>query len=185
MRIAIANNSPPPSYSPKSGYPEPSEVAQIFVRILLQRDVAVRPSSSEALQLPALQPIASRAALANPAPFAPAASFASTVQLAKQKTVELKPKVDPTVAKNMDELLEQLQQTYGRSALHRHHGGDFSKSFSLPEQSTSITVERIQSVPRSHSDRVSFTSIKFADEDDQSTCSPTGSQQSSASKLSL
>jgi serine/threonine protein kinase len=189
MRIAIATNCPPPSYTPKSGYPEPSDIAQAFVQVLMQRDVDARPSSSEALQLPALQH-KTQPSLAKPTVFAPAASFApapsfvSAIQLAKKETAELKPKIDPTVVKNMDELLEQLQRTYGRGALHRD-GGDFSKSFSLPDRSSSLAVERIQSVPRSHSDRVSFTSIKFEDQDDQSTCSPTGSQQSTASKLSI
>merc|ERR1719440_613734 len=121
MQRAIANNFPPPSYvvDVSNGLSAPSLVAKSFVQELLTRDPQGRPTATEALELMAVK----RNHKSAPGQ---GKSLTPAVQLAKQHTAEFKTPVDPTVAKTMDKLLEQLQAQHGEA--------DWSRSFSLPNK---------------------------------------------------
>jgi len=125
MQKAIATNKVPPTYVAEKGLRTPSKLARAFVERLLLRCSLKRPSATKCLLLPAMnltsnvdKPTSGEEE---------AASLLPTIQLARQRTIESKTWVDPTVAKTMDELIEQLQKRF-RGA----DTGDWANSFSLP-----------------------------------------------------
>lgn len=165
MQRAIATNNPKPTYiaDVSKGLSSPSVLAKSFVQALLERDPRERPTATQALALSAMKNTR------KPAP-GQGKSLTPAVQLAKQHTAEFKVPVDPTVAKTMDKLLEQLQA--------QHAGGDWSQSFSLPARiSTDKTLFDQTMCPtrsHSHAGEVSLSKLSFS-VDDVSDCSTTAS----------
>merc|ERR1711939_384035 len=175
--MGIATNNPRPTYiaDVSKGLSAPSMLAKSFVQALLERDPQERPTATDALALSAMKKTH------KPAP-GQSNSLTPAVQLAKQHTAELKAPVDPTVAKTMDKLLEQLQM--------QHAGGDWSKSFSLPGKfPADKALPQTMCPTRSHSHggevSLSFTLSKPTLSDDVSDCSTTASEGSQRRVLSL
>jgi len=135
MKEAIRTNSPAPTFTAVKGSDNPSMVCREFVQALLQREPELRPSADVCLQLDAMNDGISKSVSAG--------DVGGAVKLARQKTAELKTPVDPTVAKTMDMLIEQLQA--------QHRTIAFARSFSLP-------------TPESTTDLPSFA---HGDDDDQ------------------
>jgi serine/threonine protein kinase len=136
LRKIIAKGKPEPKYHSVHGLPAPSELGRKFVEALLVRDPHLRPTASECLQIPA---IAAPEKVA--VDFQERVSLQQAVQVTKQATKEFKTVVNPTVAKTMDALIEQLQ---------KDHRNEFSPCFSEPK-----SINGSQSLPvllRSSSD---------------------------------
>jgi serine/threonine protein kinase len=155
MQRAIATNSPPIAYTSEDGVQCSSALVRDFVQAMLERDTNKRPSSNECLLLPAML-LEDRSCIEIPSRDA---SPTSNMQRVKQRTAEFNTPVDPTVAKTMDDLIEQLQKKFH---------GSFSRSFSLP-------------VPREKQPALSFRSSSHGGEistrlgDETSECSTTAS----------
>jgi serine/threonine protein kinase len=166
IKRAIATNSPKPTYKAKQGVSEPSVLARDFVKVLLNRDATKRPSAEECLYLPAVQlshHVALQAASSEDASTGRTVAVRNVQRMEK----ELKPCVDPTVAKSMDVLLEQLQAEF-RGAL--------SRSFSLPANGEKSTATSRVSRSVSHGGELSQSMSVFADQ--LSECSTTASSES-------
>jgi len=173
MRRRIAKGADPP-YQAAKGVAEPSEKAQKFVQAVLRRSCHMRLSADEILKLPAMKEVMERPAVPSEAEKevledartvqAPprlnaepelSPSLKPAVRLAKQMTEEFKTRVDPTVAKSMDELLDQLQAQYR---------GNLARGFSTPTTSRSLMLsDSRHSVSRciSHSGEVSVSVSRF------------------------
>lgn len=122
MKRAIATNSPEPTYEAGSDLPEPSATARGFIQALLQRDPTKRMTASQCLKLDALLPRLPSKAKAP----SNARSLVPAIRLVKQATEEFKAPIDPTVAKSMDELINQLQKKFNRPT------SQFGTTLSLP-----------------------------------------------------
>jgi len=180
MHSAIATNTPPPNYEPQKDLRKPSSLARSFVETLLRRDPRMRPSAAQCLQLSAMQscPDDNRVAdqHSSSTEATPSQSLSPIIKLAQQRTAELKTKVDPTVAKSMDELLLQLQQKHRDFPL---------RSFSLPDhngrksQAPSFHVKDSRS--STHGGELSISGLKMGD--DLSESSTTASSWSTPSEL--
>jgi serine/threonine protein kinase len=140
MKEAIRTNSPAPTFKAVKGSDNPSLVCRDFVQALLQREPELRPSADVCLQLDAMNDGIIKSVSAG--------DVGGAVKLARQKTAELKTPVDPTVAKTMDMLIEQLQA--------QHRTMTFARSFSLP------TPESTTDIPSLFADR-----LPDGDDDDQ------------------
>jgi serine/threonine protein kinase len=119
LRRIIAKGTPEPQFKTIKNLPEPSELGRKFVETLLVRNPALRPNVSECLQIPAIAETDNRAV-----DFEEQPSVLQAVHLAKRATKEFKTHVDPTVAKTIDALIEQLQ---------RDHRNSFAPCFSEPK----------------------------------------------------
>mmetsp|Transcript_21059 Transcript_21059/g.33592 ORF Transcript_21059/g.33592 Transcript_21059/m.33592 type:complete len:452 (+) Transcript_21059:49-1404(+) len=119
LRRIIAKGTPEPQFKPIKDLPKPSELGRKFVETLLVRNPALRPSVSECLQIPSIAEPDNRAV-----DFEEQPSVLQAVHLAKRATKEFKAHVDPTVAKTIDALIEQLQ---------RDHRNSFAPCFSEPK----------------------------------------------------
>lgn len=176
MQRAIGSNTPPPSYEAASVlHPSASKPSLLrtrsFVRALLTRQAYARPSSSEALQLRSMQ---LDMAVQDVATRSQEVSLSPTIRLAKQMTAELKTPVDPTVAKTMDALIEQLQEQF-RGPLMVH-------SNSLPNRGEkSIGLCSTASLRRSISHGGEFSMGLCRQGDEASDCSTAASTSSSLS----
>merc|ERR1719183_943302 len=122
---------------------------------MLERDTNKRPSSHECLLLPAMQ-LEDRSRIEIPSRDA---SPSSNFQRVKQRTAEFNTPMDPTVAKTMDDLIEQLQTKFH---------GSFSRSFSLP-----VSREKPPALSSRSSSHGGELSTRLGDE--TSECSTTAS----------
>lgn len=172
MQKAIGSNAPPPSYEALYCASKPSvQQARNFVQTLLTRQAITRPSASEALKLRSMQldvPVQDAATRSQEVSLSP------TIRLAKQMTAELKTPVDPTVAKTMDALIEQLQKQFRRPLVLR--------SISLPDScEKSLGLCSTASTRRSISHGGEFSMGLCRQGDEASECSTAASASTSLS----
>lgn len=156
MHAAIASNDPPPAYKVQEGLSVPSTQARGFVQALLQRDPLMRPSAGQCLKMSAMRckdAVVPRSK----------SSLKSTLRLVRQRTAEFKVQVDPTVAKTMDELLQQQQRKFR---------GSLARGFTMPIQGSKSIESSIQySRSMSHGGEISLSAIRLDDTDALSECS--------------
>jgi len=181
MRHAIASNNPPVKYEPQKGLPKPSSLTRSFVEELLQREPQNRPSASECLQLRAMLHAGGVLDTQSSKPVVEATeSLAPTIKLAQQRTAELQTKVDPTVARSMDELLQQLQAEHRRVPL---------RSFSLPlndskSNTSSFHIKDARS--STHGGELSISGMRMGDElSETSTTASSISNSTQINKISI
>jgi serine/threonine protein kinase len=128
LRKIIAKGRPEPKYKPVHGLAEPTARAKLFVETLLVRNPALRPSIHDCLQIPAIvEPD-------KEADFQEQQSVSQALLLAKQAVKEYKTLVNPTVAKTIDALIEQLQKETRK---------DFAPCFSEPKSITGSTTPAV------------------------------------------
>jgi len=122
LRRIIAKGTPEPQFKTVQDLPEPSALGRKFVETLLVRNATLRPSVSECLQIPGIAECDNRAV-----DFQEEHSVLQAVHHAKKAAKEFKSHVDPTVAKTIDALIEQLQ---------KDHRNSFAPCFSEPKSIT-------------------------------------------------
>jgi len=111
---AVLSGVPEPGFKRKGDSHVPSQRAADFVRALLSRTVADRCTADEALQLPFIneQEVDAK-------PEQTSASLRAAIGKARQRTLELDGRVDPTKQRQIDEILELLRGAQMRSTRSR------------------------------------------------------------------
>jgi serine/threonine protein kinase len=106
---AVLSGVPEPSFKRNGNSHVPSQKATEFVRALLSRTTIDRCTADEALQLPFLNELN-----ADARPEQTSASLRAAIGKARQRTLELDGRVDPTKQRQIDEILELLRSSRSR-----------------------------------------------------------------------
>jgi len=176
MKEAIRRDHPPPLFARQSAEcGEPTPAARQFSQMLLRRNPAARATIRDALNADFLQDHSNEAE---------SASLSKVLSNARRHTKEYKVKMDPTVQKGLDELLDKL---YRQSSFRRSFSADGAEEMctdaSLTVSETSVTIDhRITTGRRkerlsTHSGVYDSSSLTFTfkpaerNMEDASTCS--------------
>lgn len=189
MKRAIVRGKSPQFSPSEADWGEPSTKAVSFVKRLMVRAAAKRPAAADALELSLVAPVAAVAEAPSQTPGRLSAQPVAV--LARQATAQLKVRADPTVQRNLDELLLRLQGNCkvgaagDRSRLCRSFsalevgggldkgtdddGGNESKPFLRPVLARSSTHEGSRDLTLS--ELAAAQNALREDDDDASSCS--------------
>uniref|UniRef100_A0A7S0FV85 Protein kinase domain-containing protein n=1 Tax=Pyrodinium bahamense TaxID=73915 RepID=A0A7S0FV85_9DINO len=148
MKQAILDGVPEPSFGGKEdGGPE-EDNSTGFVKVLLQRRAEDRPGAAEALELPFLRPKEEDLPLR------------ANITRARKLTSELKPPVQPSVHRGLDELLLRLQESSEEDVLVKRCSESFAKSTCASKKDRARADRRIAGqCPRSQNRRSTHSGI--------------------------